>query len=164
MTAFHLRQSDCGRRVRQKADSNAIQIHVTNCTAKLHAQVHEARKIRGNNFSSWCNHKVQCHRFNEVQALPLVKTRFLRLAKSSPKTARSLARRSRDGRETSGKKSGKISHGVSAQRPGNGRAVAAATPPSVRKDSSQDNLPCSRLGHAMSAPETCETTRLKSQP
>ena len=164
MTAFHLRQSDCGRRVRQKADSNAIQIHVTNCTAKLHAQVHEARKIRGNNFSSWCNHKVQCHRFNEVQALPLVKTRILRLANSSPKTARSPARRSRDGRETSGKKSGEMSRVISAQSPGNGRAVATAMPPNVRQDGSQDNLPCAGHERAMSAPETCETTRRKSQP
>jgi hypothetical protein len=38
---------------------------------------------------------------------------------SSPKTVRSPARRSRDGRETSGKKSGEISRAISAQRPGN---------------------------------------------
>jgi hypothetical protein len=42
--------------------------------------------------------------------------------------------------------------------------VATAMPPSVRKDSSQDNLPCAGFGRAMSAPETGETTRLKSQP
>jgi hypothetical protein len=42
--------------------------------------------------------------------------------------------------------------------------VATAMPPSVRKDESQDNLPCSRIGRAMSAPGTGETTRLKSQP
>ena len=93
------------------------------------------------------------------QALPLVWTRFLRLANSSPKTARSPARRSRDGRATSGKKSGEISRVMSAQLPGNGRAVANAMPPNVRQDDSQDNLPCARLGRAMSAPETGETTR-----
>ena len=96
-----------------------------------------------------------CH----TEALPLVWTRFLRLANSSPKTARSPARWSRDGRETSGKTSGEISRVMSAQRPGNGRTVAAAMPPNVRQDSSQDNLPCAGLGRAMSAPETCETTR-----
>jgi hypothetical protein len=48
---------------------------------------------------------------------------------------------------------------MSAQRPGNGRAVATAMPPSVRKDDSQDDLPCAGFGRAMSAPETCETTR-----
>ena len=159
MTTFHSRQSDCGRGVRKNANASTFQIHVTKCTTKLRAQVHEARKIQCNNFSTWCNHKVQCYRFNEVQALPLVWTRFLRLANTSPKTARSPARRSRDGRETSGEKSGKISRVMSAQRPGNGRIVATAMPPNVRQDGSQDNLPCAGLGCAMSAPETCETTR-----
>jgi hypothetical protein len=48
---------------------------------------------------------------------------------------------------------------MSAQRPGNGRTVAAAMPPNVHQDDSQDNLPCVGLGRAMAAPETCETTR-----
>ncbi len=159
MTNFHSRQSDCGRRVRKNANASTFQIHVTNCTRKSHGDVHEARKIQCNNFSSWCNRKVQCYRFNEVQALPLVSTRFLRLAKSSPKLARSPARRPRDGRKPSGKKSGEMSRVISAQRPGNGRTVAAAMSPSVRQDDSQDNLPCAGFGRAMSTPETCETTR-----
>ena len=159
MTAFHFQQPDCGRRVRKNANASTFQIHVTNCTTKLRAQVHEVRKIQCNNFSSWCNHKIQFYRFNEVQALPLVSTRFLRLAKSSPKLARSPARRSRDGREPSGKKSGEMSRVISAQRPGNGRTVATAMPLNVRQDNSQDNLPCAGLGRAMSAPGTGETTR-----
>ena len=97
MTAFRLQQPNRGQRVRQTKNANALQIHVTNCTTKLHSHFHETRKIMGNNFPSWCNRKVQCYRFNEVQALPLVSTRFLRLANSSPKTARSPARRPRDG-------------------------------------------------------------------
>jgi hypothetical protein len=159
MTTFHSRQSDCGRGVRKNANASTFQIHVTNCTTKLRAQVHEARKIQCNNFSSWCHHKVQCYRFNEVQALPLVSTRFLRLAHISPKTARSPARRSRDGREPAGKKSGEMSRVMSAQLPGNGRTVAAAMPPDGCRDDSQDNLPCAGFGRAMSAPEACETTR-----
>ena len=159
MTAFRLQQPNRGQRVRQTKNANALQIHVTNCTTKLHSHFHETRKIMGNNFPSWCNRKVQCYRLNEVQALPLVSTRILRLANSSPKIARSPARRSRDGRETSGKKSGEISRGISAQRPGNGRTVATAMPPTVRRDDSQDNLPCAGFGRAMSAPETCKTTR-----
>ena len=119
MTAFYFQQPDCGRRVRKNANASTFQIHVTNCTTKLRAQVHEARKIQCNNFSSWCNHKVQCYRFNEVQALPLVWTRILRLADSSPKTARSPARRSRDGREPSGETTGEISRVITAQLPGN---------------------------------------------
>ena len=115
-------------------------------------------------FKSLCKRTAVSKCFYRVEALPLVRTRFLRLANSSPKTARSPARRSRDGRETSGKTSGEISRVISAQRPGNGRAVATAMPPNVRQDDSQDNLPCAGFGRAMSAPETCETTRLKSQP
>jgi hypothetical protein len=151
MTTFHSRQSDCGRGVRKNANASTFQIHVTKCTTKLRAQVHEAREIQCNNFSTWCNHKVQCYRFNEVQALPLVRTRFLRLANSSPKTARSPARRSRDGRATSGKTAGEISRVMSAQLPGNSRATATAMPPDGRADNSQANLPCAGLGRAISA-------------
>ena len=97
-------------------------------------------------FKSRCSRTVVCYRFNRVEALPLVSTRILRLANISPKIARSPARRSRDGREPSGKKSGEMSRVMSAQRPGNGRTVAAAMPPNVRQDNSQDNLPCAGLG------------------
>ena len=164
MTPFHPQQSNRGRRVRQMTNANALQIHVTNCTAKLRSHVHEAGKIQCNNLQGAGQAYAAELKFYRVQALPLVKTRFLRLANSSPKTARSPARRSRDGRATSGKATGKISRVMAAQRPGNGRAVATAMPPDGRADDSQDNLPCSLLGRAMSAPETCETTRLKSQP
>ena len=131
---------------------------------KLHHQFarscsRSVSKLDATIFKSRCSRTVVCYRLDRVQALPLVWTRFLRLANSSPKTARSPARRSRDGRATSGKTTGEISRVMSAQRPGNGRTVATAMPPNVRQDDSQDNLPCARLGHAMSAPETCETTR-----
>ncbi len=160
MTTFHSRRSDCGRRVQKMANAATFNFTPRITPPNLHGHVHEARKIRCNNAPSTVQAHITKLSFYTSQALPLVKTRFLRLANSSPKTARSPARRSRDGRATSGKTSGEIS----AQRPGNGRTVATAMPPSVRKDDSQDNLPCSRLGRAMSAPETCETTRLKSQP
>jgi hypothetical protein len=104
---------------------------------------------------SRCSRTAVNYRLMAGQALPLVWTRFLWLAKNSPKIARSPTRRSRDGRATSGKKSGEISRAMPAQRPGNGRAM----PPSVRQDGSQDNLPCVGNGHEMSAPETGETTR-----
>jgi hypothetical protein len=140
MITFHSRQSDSARRARKNENASKFQIHVTNCTTKSHGHVHEAQKIQCNNVSSWCNHKVQCYRFNEVQALPLVRTRFLRLANSSPKTARSPARRSSDSRETSGRTTGEISRVISAQRPGNGRTVATAMPLDGRADGLQDNL------------------------
>ena len=164
MTTFHLQQSDCGQSVRQNADASTHQIHFTNCTTKLHSQVHEARKNVRSKFQGTVQEHVNEWSFYTREALPLVKTRFLRLAKISPLSARSPARRSRDGRATSGKTSGAISRVVSDQSPGNGRAVATAMPPTVRRDDTQDNLPCAGRERAMSAPETGETTRLKSQP
>ena len=124
MTPFHPQQSNRGRRVRQMTNANALQIHVTNCTAKLRSHVHEAGKIQCNNLQGAGQAYAAELKFYRVQALPLVKTRFLRLANSSPKTARSPARRSRDGRATSGTTSGEIS----AQRPGNGNRNAAERP------------------------------------
>ena len=143
----------------QKRKRRHVQFH-SQIASSICALMHTKRvKADATIFKSRCSRTVMCYRLDRVQALPLVRTRFLRLANSSPKTARSPARRSRDGRETSGKKSGEISRVMSAQLPGNGRAVATAMPPSVRQDDSQDNLPCAGLGRAMSAPETGETTR-----
>jgi hypothetical protein len=159
MNTFHPRQSDCGRRVHKKANASALnftsQIPSSICTVMFTKRV----KHDATNFKSRCSRTVVCYRLDRVQALPLNFVRFLRLAKSSPKLARSPARRSHDGRETSGKKSGEMSRVISAQRPSNGRTVATGMPPNVRQDDSQDNLPCAGFGRAMSAPEACETTR-----
>ena len=159
MNTFHPRQSDCGRRVHKKATTSALnftsQIPSSICTVMFTRHV----KPDATNFKSRCSRTVMCYRLDRVQALPLVSTRILRLANSSPKIARSPARRSRDGRETSGKKSGETSRVMSAQLPGNGRTVVAAMPPDGRRDDSQDNWPYAGFGRAMSAPEACETTR-----
>ena len=159
MTAFHFQQPDCGRRVHKKANADTFnftaQIPPSICTVTFTKLVEPDAII----FKSRCSRTVLCYRFDRVEALPLVWTRFLRLANSSPKTARSPARQSRDGREPSGKKSGEISRVMSTQSPGNGRTAVAAMPPNVRQDDSQDNLPCAGFGRAMSGPETCETTR-----
>ena len=164
MNTFHSRQTDHDRHARKNENTGTLnftsQIAPSICTVTFTKRVKPDATI----FKSRCSRTVLCYRFDRVEALPLVWTRFLRLANSSPKTTRSPARRSRDGREPSGKKSGEISRVMSAPRPGNGRTVATAIPPSVRKDSSQDNLPCAGCKRAMDAPETCETTRLKSQP
>ena len=164
MITFNPRQSDCARRARKNESAGTLQIHVTNCAAKLHSHFHAARKTVHNNLSSAGQEHVMKLFLYAKQALPLNFVRFLRLANSSPKIARSPARRSRDGRETSGKKSGETSRVMSAQRPGNGRTVATAMPLNVRQDDSQDSLPCAGFGFAMSAPETCETTRNTAAP
>ena len=164
MIIFHPRQSDCARRAHknEKADTFNFTSQITSsiCAVTLTKCVKPDAAI----FKSRCSRTVVCYRFDRVEALPLVSTRFFRLAKSSPKTARSPARRSRDSRATSSRTTGEISRVISAQRPGNGRTVATAMPLDGLADDSQDNLPCAGFGRAMSAPETCETTRLKSQP
>jgi hypothetical protein len=164
MTTFHLRQPDRGRCVRKNANADAFnfkaQIPLSIC-AVMHTK-HD--KSDATIFKSLCKRTVVSKCFYTREALPLVRTRFLRLANSSPKTARSPARRSRDSRETSGRTTGEISLVISAQRPGNGRTVAMAMPLAGRADDSQDNLRAPDANAPMSAPETCETTRLKSQP
>ena len=159
MTTFFSQQSDRSRRVRQMTNANALQTHVTNCTTKLHSHVHEARKIWCNHFQRALQEHVNEWSFYTREALPLSQAKVFRLAHISPIVARSPARRSSDGREPSGKTSGEMSRVMSAQRPGNGRSVAAAMPPSVRQDGLQDNLCHAGVGHVMVAPETCETTR-----
>jgi hypothetical protein len=158
MTTFHLRQPDRGRRVRKNANADTFnfkaQIPPSIC-AVMHTK-HD--KSDATIFKSLCKRMVVSKCFYTREALPLVKTRFFRLAKISPMAARSPARRSCDERETTGKKSGEMSRVISAQSPGNSRAVATAMPPNVRRDDTQDNLPSAGCERAMSAPETCETT------
>ena len=159
MTTFHSRQPNRARHTHKQANASTLnftsQIPPSICTTLNTRRVKTDATI----FKSRCSRTVVGYRLDRVQALPLVWTRFLRLAKSSTMMQRSPTRRSRDVRETSGKKSGEISRVVSAQHPGNGRTVAMAMPPNVRQDGSQDNLPCAGLGRAMSVQETCETTR-----
>jgi len=159
MTIFHSRQSGDARRTRKNENADtfnfASQIAPSICTVAFTKREKSDAII----FKSRCSRTSLFCNFRHRQALPLVWTRFLRLAKSSPKLARSPARRSRDGRETSGKKSGEISRGISVQRPGDGRTVGkrnAAERPS-RRLARQPAL--RRTCPAMSAPETCETTR-----
>ena len=137
MTPFHPQQSNRGRRVRKNANANTFNF-TSQIAPPICAVMHtEHDKSDATIFKPLCSRTVVCYRLYRVQALPLVRTRFLRLANSSPKIARSPARRSRDGRETSGKKSGEISRVMSAQLPGNGRTAAAAMPPNVCQDNSQ---------------------------
>ena len=158
MTTFHSRQLGDARRTRKNENADTFNF-ASQIAPPICAVMHmEHDKSDATIFKSLCKRKVVSKCFYTREALPLVSTRFLRLAKSSPKTARSPARRSRDGRATSGKTTGEISYAMSAQRPGNGWTVATAMPLNVRQDDSQDNLLRAGLGRAMSAPETCEAT------
>lgn len=150
MTTFPPRQSDCGRHARKTANASMVQMHVTNCTTKLNDYVHEAWKIQCSKVQGGGQTHVMEWEFYTRQALPLVKTRFLQLAKISPMIERSPASWLRVGRATSGRMSKEISRVMSAQLFGSSRAVATAMPPTLHQDDPQDNLPWD----AMSAPET----------
>jgi hypothetical protein len=159
MTPFHPQQSNRGRCVRKNANVNTFNF-TSQIAPPICAVMHtEHDKSDTTIFKSLCKRMAVNKCFYRVEALPLVKTRFFRLARISPMAARSPARRSCDGRETSGKKSGGISRVMAAQLLGNSRATANAMPPDGRADNSQDNLFCAGLGRAMSAPETGEITR-----
>ncbi len=159
MITFHSSQPDCDRHARKNENADTFKF-TTGIASAICALMHTKRvKADATIFKSRCSRTVMCYRLDRVQALPLVKTRFFRLARISPMAARSPARRSCDGRETSGKKSGGISRVMAAQLLGNSRATANAMPPDGRADNSQDNLFCAGLGRAMSAPETGEITR-----
>ena len=159
MTTFHSRQSDSDRRTRKNENTGTLnftsQIARSICTVRHTKRVEPDATI----FKSRCSRTVLRYRFDRVEALPLVRTRILRLAQISPLDTRSPARRPRDGREISGKTSGEISRRKSESCPGNGRAVATAMPPTVQQGGSQDNSRCTGYGRAMAASETCETTR-----
>jgi hypothetical protein len=159
MITFHSRQSDCAWSARKNESADTF-----NLTSQIAPSIYtvaftKREKSNAIIFTSRCSRLSLIYHFIHGHALPLTKVRFFRLASSSPMVARSPARRSRDRRETSGKKSGKMSRVIFARRPGDGGAVAAAMPLNVRQDDSQDNWPCARRGRAMPASEICETTR-----
>ncbi len=159
MITFHSRQSGDARRTRKNENADTFNF-APQIPPSICAVMHTKHDKRGATiFKSLCKRMAVNKCFYRVEALPLVKTRFFRLARISPMAARSPARRSCDGRETSGKKSGGISRVMAAQLLGNSRATANAMPPDGRADNSQDNLFCAGLGRAMSAPETGEITR-----
>jgi len=159
MTTFYSRQRDRARPACKKANADTFNF-ASQIALPIYTVMHTKRvKIDATSFESRCSRTVVCYRFYRVEALPLNLVRFLRLAKNSPMAARSPARRPHDSRKISSKTSGEISRDNAAQFPGNSQTIANAMSPNFRQDDSQDNLPHAGHGRAMSAPETCETTR-----
>jgi hypothetical protein len=140
MIKLHPRQSDCARHTYEQG--NASTLNFTSLIApSICALMHTKRvKTDATIFKPRCSRTGMCYRLDRVQALPLVSTRILRLANSSPKTARSPARRLRDGREPSHKNSGEMSRSV----PHNFPAIAGRWKSQCRR---------------ISSPATRETTR-----
>jgi hypothetical protein len=112
MITFHSRQSDCARHVRKNENAGTVnfttQIAPSICTAMNTKRVKTDATI----FKSLCSRTVVCYRLDRVQALPLIFIRLSRLANCSLKIQRSPARRSRNVREPSHKKSGEMSRSL----------------------------------------------------
>ncbi len=155
MITSHSRQSDCAWSARKNENTGTFKF--TSLIASLICTVAFTKRAKSDAtiFTSRCSRLSLICIFIDGHALPLTKVRFFRLAISSPMVARSPARRSRDRRETSGKKSGKMSSVIFAQFPSNGRIVTTAIPPHVRQDGSQDNW---RRGRA------CPRRNLRDDP
>ena len=131
MTTFHSKQSNCARRARKNENAGtfnfASQIASSICTVAFT----KCEKFDATIFTSRCSRTAVSYRFRGGQALLLVGTRFLRLANNSPMIQRSPARRSRNGRELSGKTSGEMSHPF----PHICRAIAGLWPMHCRRTS-----------------------------
>jgi hypothetical protein len=146
MITFHFSQPDCDRSARKNQNAGTFsftpQIASSICTVTFTKREKSDAML----FTSRCSRWSLICNFRHGQALPLSRAEVLRLANGSPELVRSPARRSRDGRETSGKKSGKMSRVIFAQHPGNGGEVAAVMPLNVCQDDSQDNLQSCAIG------------------
>ena len=158
MITFHSRQSDCARRARKNENAGTInftsQIASSICTVaftkceKFDATIFTSRRSR---LSLICI-------FRQGHALLLSFVRFLRLANGSSKNQRSPARRSRNGRESSGKKSGEMSRSL----PHNFPAIAGQWQTQCRRMSARQLArqlaSMARNGHAMSSSQSAQQT------
>lgn len=129
MTTFRSLQSGDARRTRKSESADtfnfASQIPPSICSIMFT----EHDKSDATIFKSLCKRTAVSKCFYRVEALPLVRTRFLRLANNSPKTARSPARQS-----------ARSPVRCLAALPHNVPATATAMPPDGRADDSQGNL------------------------
>jgi len=112
MITFYSQQSNCARRVRK--NENADTVNFTSQIASLICTVTFTKRVKhdANIFKSRYSRTVVCYRLYTKQALPLIFIRLSRLANSSPMNWRNPARRSRNGREPSHKKSGEMSRSL----------------------------------------------------
>lgn len=109
MIKFYSRQSDCVLRAHQNKNGGTFnftsQIASSICMVMFTKRVKHDASI----FKSQGSRTVVCYRLYTKQALPLIFIRLSRLANGSSKNRRSPARRSRNSREPSRKKSGEMS-------------------------------------------------------
>jgi hypothetical protein len=156
---FYSPQPSRARRVCKQASADTFNF-TSHIASSIYAVTFTKRvKPDATIFGSRCSRTVVGYRLDRVQALPLSRAKVSRLANGSPELVRSPARWSRNVRDTTGKTSGEMSRATVAQCPRNRQTAADTLSPDDRRDDSRDNLRYADAGHAVSAPETCETTR-----
>jgi hypothetical protein len=109
MITFHSRQSDSAQRARKNESADTF-----NFTSQIVSSIYtvtftKCEKSDTIIFKSRCSRTVVCYRFDRVYALPLIFIRLSQLANGSLTNRRNPARRSRNVREPSSKKSGEMS-------------------------------------------------------
>jgi hypothetical protein len=151
MIKFNSRQSDCARHARKNEYADTVnftsQIASSICTATFTKRVKPDATI----FKSRCSRTVVCHRFDRVEALPLIFIRLSRLANSSPTNRRNPAIRSCNDRELSHKNSGEMPRSITHNFP----AIAGRWKSQCRRISARAarETVCNRLTAAMSQSE-----------
>ncbi len=159
MTTLHSRQSGDVRRTPKSVNTGTFNFTSQDAHSICTLMCTKREKSDATISKSPCRRTTVSYRFRTKHALLLNFVRFSRLAKISPMIARSPARWPRAGRATSGRTSGEMSRVLSAQLAGSSQAVATATPPTVRQDDPQDNLPCGkRNGGAISTAQSARRT------
>jgi hypothetical protein len=140
MTTFHSRQSGNARRTRKNENTGPLNFP-SHIPPSICAVMHTKHDKRGATiFKSLCKRMAVSKCFYRVEALPLVKTRFLRLANSSPKTARVP----RDG------------HAMAAQHPARQPAkYLASCPRNVPAMAGQRQRQCRRMAGRMTRKTSC---------
>ena len=112
MIIFHPRQSDCVRRACKNEKSVTFNFTSRIASSICTVAFTKREKFGATIFTSRRSRLSLVCIFRQGQALPLSFVRFLRLANGSSKNRRSPARRSRNGRESSGETSGNISRSI----------------------------------------------------
>jgi hypothetical protein len=140
MTTFHPQQFDCGQCAHQKAGASALQISVTNCTAKLRGSAHEAGKSSATIFKEQCKSTSLNLNFRHRKLYPLSKQGFY----GSPKSRRKLRGVPRDG------------HAMVAKRPTRNQAqFLASYPRNFPAIAGQWQRQCRRLSVETTRKTTC---------
>ena len=140
MTTFHPQQFNRGRCVHQKAGASALQISVTNCTAKLRGSAHEAGKSSATIFKEQCKSTSLNLNFRHRKPYPLSEQGFY----GSPTARRKLRGVPRDG------------HAMAAQHPARQPAkYLASCPLNFPATAGQRQPQCRRMAGRITRKPTC---------